>query len=373
MILKSNYPDRATPQFPAMRNVLYLLLSVFIFSCDFDQPDDIISIEVTKDLVPLADDLITQLNTYKVPVDASAVLDIEGIQRVEKAGDYLTFLMNTPHGQQVFSLSGHEVLTTVGRIGDGPGEYRKVVDFYIREDRIAILSELGYVMEFTHSGDVLGMRDSPIPLANSFAPIAGGNIFYSNAGNLDRPYRLWWVSAADNTPKHEALSFDPEKSRIPITGGPAFWEAQGYVTFCEPFSNVAYRIFPQRIDTAYVLDFGRYAFEEDIYHADAMSAIMRYMDRGFFTLRRFLESSDGKWSYFFLEKQASDGSVSPLNLFYHRPSGQVYTLPDDAPYRHGAYTTTAEGGWIFPVLRWQTAAQAEILTFEEVHLQEPRK
>lgn len=282
-----------------------------------------------------------------IPFDSEINPDAFLISKTELIENELFLLCETIRGKEVVKINTDgKVFGPIGGIGEGPGQYSEALDFAVDRNNILVLTKGSRVLSYDLMGNYLGFRNLPLDAVTSLSLYDNGNILYSNAGNPENPFRLWYLTPPDVIEK-QFLSYDPEKNSI-VFDGNRFMQLPWGNFFFEYLNEAVFECTSNGIDTTFLLDFGAYRYEQDIYNSEAISTLMDIRKRGFYNIIRYFEGPQRRLAYFQLDAEMPGEEPKIISFIYDKKNQQLFRFPESSPFDQGAVTVTEQGEWVFP-------------------------
>ena len=167
----------------------------------------------------------------------------------------------------VFSETG-KFIRKIGKMGSAPGEYSRIADFDLNNDRIYLFDPNKDILEYDLSGNYIGNH----PLRRMGTSIAVNNSFFyvstcnypSEEGNYQllimNDYGKDFVGGIPLTQKNLTGVCRMYES------GNAFYRYNNEVRFFSPFSTIIYSIAGDSIYTKYNIDFGEFNIPDNFFN-----------------------------------------------------------------------------------------------------------
>lgn len=326
-----------------------LIISFFFFqSCTFENDfSNVKEIKLHEINLPIIDSSkLSIISSLKIPYDSKINPDASQIEKIVLHDNLVFLLCETVDGKEVVKINSQNIPETIGGIGRGPGQYNQALDFEIENDKIFILTKGSRILTYELSGSYLGFRNLPIKTVTSFNIFKGGNILYSNAGNPNDPYRLWYLAPPENIEK-KYLKYNPEKNSV-VFDGVRFHRLPWGNYFFEYLNNVVYKWDSNGIDTTFSFDFGKYNYTNDIYHSEILPTLLELRKRGFYNIVRYFEGPNEKVAYFSLDVEMPRSEPNNISILYDKLKHKLYIFPKGPSYNYGAFTVSRSNEWVFP-------------------------
>jgi len=153
-------------------------------------------------------DLFSLKRVVKLEADADALLGY--VHKILYYKDTIIVLDTTQKRVQVFDDQG-SFLHTIGRLGEGPGEYREPASIYVVDDRVAVVDRQGTrVLMYTLGGRLL---QTIIPDQSDFPIFLYEHMIFHD----DFIYVCEFFSHQQNMPKHVVLDTSTHPAK-PVFG-----------------------------------------------------------------------------------------------------------------------------------------------------------
>lgn len=326
----------------ALRGMIVLFTMLSIFSCN-REPGHSYEIIDFEQAIHKGDDFDIRAyasNIRYIPLETREECFIADIRKIIKSEDYI--LVSDSEGNLFQFTSAGQFLRNIGMMGKGPGEYLNMTDFVVDHSfNNVYINTLGYLYNY----DMEGNFKSKISL---------------NSGNLqvlcmDNRNRLFYIMP-DTRQTKDKTSFDivyvydlngellkTIKSNTVRTKGLAIfnsiYEKNNEVFFKEEFGTSIYKIDQDlHIDTAFLLNLGKYAFEPetlDMSKKDTWEDHYRLYNM--FSFEHFV---------FFNLQKGLIGANTEAVIYDRKKQHLIYPHYMDDPKKKGIYL---DGAGLFPV------------------------
>ena len=225
-----------------------------------------------------------------------------------------------------FNFQG-EFIRSIGRRGNGPGEYTKLEDAHIEGEFIEIHAWKGWLTRYTYTkdGQFLQARSFPY-IGNKLINWGNYDWVYVNYSNRYSPDRLIKVNATGKKVK----GFLPSKAKVLpfLEKFPVFSRYGDRLFFRESFNNTVYEIMESGVVPRYRFDFGHLNVPDSYFkYSDHMEAAMDLKKTAFVTIDYFSEND-----YYTLVRASIQGDkMSKLLGLKHkgRQEWQWFTHPQN--------------------------------------------
>ena len=320
----------------------WLVLMLILCACEKPIPEntivfDDLSNSTFVDFLLNADIQVIPLSTEKV---------VTGDFQMVKYIDGEFFLFSQQEGiVHRFSTSG-DYINSVGKVGDGPEEYRSPADFIVAEDNVIILSQTkgtSSIYMYSTSGSFKTSFEFSESTYSSFALTNDGYIF-STGGNtvFENNQNLHTRDFNGNL----RSTFHPIKTRnIPSVAVDNFTGNGKDIYYLEPFNNTVYRIEKDSLIAKRTLDFGSYNLKNDAFEGEnSLENFMKVIQNGVGLIQSYFESNE--YLYFSIVLQKEPEPARNFHLIAHKKSGvskRIESIPETAP----AFQFTASNQLLF--------------------------
>jgi hypothetical protein len=235
------------------------------------------------------------------------------------------YLMDAYTKKTVFQFDKKgRFIRTVGKIGQGPGEYSQLTEALVTRNGLDILSggPRTEVYKFDLDGRFIRTEQMLGQASNSFgwSPKNGDYYFYgSGYRNL-----IWQVDGKSLQPVD---SFVNRNTSIMTPGVQAFsTTALGTVLFYQPFDDRIFELAEKSINLKYRFEVGISTPKYDDLVAESQTKMIN--ERELWFIYKALENS--KWLYLLVSQQVAmnEAHSQYYSLLVEKKSGKIYSLPD---------------------------------------------
>lgn len=251
--------------------ILCLLTAIFLVSCQSDPPKETggenhlyASLKETPTSIG---DIFSNIRI--VALETSESCFIKRIDKIKYFKNSIYVLDESLPALYVFDEEGN-FQRSIGKIGQGPGEYSLIYDFLIDEKKeiIELLSPYGSIYSYQLNGEFIERRILPDHVPNYQKMIyLADNMLLVSSIVLPEEYGLSLLS-------RDSLSlingFWKKNRMINIFSISGFYEYNSSVFFSSGLHNDVYEVTPDSLVLAYTWDFGekttdieKYKFSED--------------------------------------------------------------------------------------------------------------
>jgi hypothetical protein len=235
------------------------------------------------------------------------------------------YLMDQYKSKTVFQFDKKGgFIRTIGKAGQGPGEFTNLGEALVTKNGVKILSGLTdtKIIGYDNKGQYLRTDQILARNSNSFAmnPKSGDYYFFVTG------YQHL-IQRVDGKSLQPADSFLIRNTRLTTAGVLTFsTTSQGAVLFYQPFDNRIFRLEKNMINLAYRFDVGPSTPLYDDMDADLQTKMVTQRELWF--IYKALENSE--WLYLLVAQQiAMDENESQFySLLYQKKTGKIYQLPD---------------------------------------------
>lgn len=247
--------------------------------------------------------------------------------------------------------SSGEFLNSIGRRGNGPGEYLNITNVQAIKGGIAVITQFegikyfdldGHFLYQEDNGD-LGLQslivDEGILTYNGYLPTAKYRSTLLKDGRIEKEY------------------LPTKKPAIPYsTTIPQLTEYDGKLFLIDSYSNILYKYESGQLDPYLEFDFGEYAVPESYYKAeDVYEGAELLLSSEFAFIQRYLESDHFALAEILIQKH------SGLKVVYGLFKDSQWRWFSEGPSRKAAFNETprvARGKTLYSLIPSETAAAA---------------
>lgn len=275
----------------------------------------------------------TELEIIPLATDEVTIGDFN---MVRKAGNEY-FVFSSQEGKvHCFSDSG-TFLNTIGKIGDGPTEYRNPSGFVVSGDSLVILSQkrgTSSLYFYSKQGEFIksmNFEENTYPsfeLAEyGYVFSTGSNTVFENNHNLhSRDFKGKMIS-----------KFYPIVDRNMLSMGlNNFGRSEKEVLYFEPFNNQVYQVNSDSLIPTYKFDFGNFNLKENAFDSeDPFKNFEKIMDNGLAIIQAYSESEN--YAYFSIMLQKNPTKPRLFHLLVNKKSGEsklIKGVEETAPAFH---------------------------------------
>ena len=203
-----------------------------------------------------------------------------------------------------FDKSG-KFINRIGRRGGGPGEFQgEIADFDIDPliHSVEILASGGQILRYNYDGTFISSQNMD-GFPQAF--IKTGTFYWVNLGvsKLISDGRLLKISE-DGTVIEKFLPLETDWFGFMDKN---FTRCGDIISFKEAFNHTVYRITDDGPAETAVIDFGRYAFPQNMYGRNQFSVIDELNNKGWASIYRFLENERFVYLSFIVQQKGMDG------------------------------------------------------------------
>lgn len=242
---------------------------------------------------------------------------IEEVGKIVKTETSILVLNNIGSSSSIlqFSLETGKFINTIGRMGQGPGEYKNISDFDFYDQIIYLLDGYGQrILKYDLSGKFLGKIDDPF-MSRGIGVLDNENIYLclTPMGYLDHePHSVALISSVG---KIKDMLLPLSKNFIEIATEYPFIRIEDGLLFSRGLDNSVYLLNKDGAQLKWIIDFGKdnYLIKGKDYQFDKKTGQTRksWIDDG-------CESNKPFYTRYFY----SDGDVL---FFYFTWSDRIYT------------------------------------------------
>jgi len=236
------------------------------------------------------------------------------------------FLVDQFQKKVIFQFDRNgKFVRTIGKFGQGPGEYTQIKDALISKNGLEILTgnQTTDIFQYNSDGQFRQRLSAPIPFGYSFAQLPGsGNycIFSGFSQNL--------VHILDGLSLAPVDSFLQRNQNLMVPAVQAFGTTtMGSVLFYQPYDNRIFRLEKDTIRLSYIFDVGS---TMPSYDAMVKADQEKLFGEGVLWLVfKALENKD--WLYLLLSKQDFTNMAGSdfYSLLFNKKTGKLFRLPEN--------------------------------------------
>ncbi|MFC4871190.1 6-bladed beta-propeller [Negadavirga shengliensis] len=309
-----------------MRWLLFVLLFTGLASCQADKSDSVLKrnlrvVEFDIDQPSREVWLHEAFEMEFIPVIDQEKIPLFNVNKVRSFGENLAVLSR--ENIWIIDIEG-TVINRIGKVGNGPGEYQKAIDFRVDMDKnsVEILDEQSQkIVEYDLKGNFKSeIRGEAFHLAKNFIKISEdiyavyGGVFFS--GIFD--HRLIYFSKEKKKVINKFFPVRFDRTYTAFVERDNFWIEEGKVYFSFTFNDVIYELTPEGLVPDVTLNFGEHTFPPDI------------LERDFQDVREFMEFCETtSFVYHITDHNQIDG----VNFFAYEYKGQksygIYSADSD--------------------------------------------
>lgn len=307
--------------------MLIVLLFLTSNSCsNWEENKGLNTIQFNKLDKVLLEDFLSENKIEITPLETLSEALIGEISMAKYTRDGFFFYSHQDGKVHRFDNHG-SYLSSIGKLGNGPGEYAQPSSFSVANNSLYILSVRGtvsQVMRYSLKGEFIEkeiLEDSPY---SSFEVSNDG--FYFSTGSNDFFEGQKKIHFFDNDLNIKGQFLNDEELKLYTINENNFHKGgSGKLFFTEAFNNNVYQVGEDSISVVQSLDFGKYNLNKSaIEGTDLLKNFYSVMDNGVGLIRYYSESED--YSYLNFEIQQTELGVQNYHLLIHKLSGEKVLL-----------------------------------------------
>ena len=236
------------------------------------------------------------------------------------------FLVDQFQKKVIFQFDRNgKFVRTIGKFGQGPGEYTQIKDALISKNGLEILtgSKTTDIFQYTSDGQFRQKLSATIPFGYSFAHLPGSGNYCIYSG-----FSQHLVHSLDRVTLAPVDSFLQRNQNLMAPAVQAFGTTtMGSVLFYQPYDNRIFRIEKDTIHLSYIFDVGS---TMPSYDAMVTADQQKLFGEGVLWLVfKALENKD--WLYLLLSKQDFINMAGSdfYSLLFNKKSGKLFRLPEN--------------------------------------------
>lgn len=326
-----------------MRRIQFVVLCAFMLlsSCSNQQEArDSNIIRADRNAVSnQLSDLFKQVELIPLETNDSSL--IARITKVKVAGDTLFFFDEKQYALFLFNEKG-KYLKTIGRVGQGPGEYTMIYDFAISPEKASIdmLSPYGSIYTYTMNGDFIEQNYLPDDVPNY------QRMEYLNSDTIV----LWSKAYLDSDgvrlirKDNKELITSYRKGNLLLDAFPALYSNNGNVYLSSYYDHQTYRITALGLVPEYTWDFGKdtylldstkYTGSSDSYQTEAKELMsLRKSGAIPYIMINRAETADYYHLHIGEKIETKKQRQTRKNFFVHKKSRKSYMFVSDDDHIH---------------------------------------
>ena len=198
-----------------------------------------------------------------IPLETNHESLIREVTKVKHHRDFF-YLLDDRQGALFFFDNKGQYIDKIHRIGNGPGEYQMIYDFFIDtlQSQIGMLSPFGSVFYYDLHGDFIKRTDLPSPPPNyrqvELLP-CNNCIFWSFVGTTK--WDALNIASMETGEKTVSFAYDESYHLSSWTRQVFHRDEKGNVYFIRGFSHEVFMVTPDSLKVAYAWDFGNNTFD----------------------------------------------------------------------------------------------------------------
>ena len=262
----------------------------------------------------------TEERSYKSFADAIASVELIPIETDDQhlLGNnvhiYLLpdgFLLADKQNARLFRYSADgKFINTIGRRGNGPGEFIRIGDVQIIEDQIHMYDNSGQELVFSMNGELLKNNKTELGI-HAYRTSSGLLSYYGYSGQ--KKSRLIYqregkeFSYLELDSKLLPLTLDSEVFSPSVDGG---------VVFTDSYSPTIYKFYNEDVAPYLSFNLGRYSIKESFYTAgDAFLAAEELLASNYGIITEYSESNEYRFVQLVLNDQSEERNWVEYGLF----------------------------------------------------------
>ena len=234
------------------------------------------------------------------------------------------YILDRSHQKALLTFGGEgKFLGKTGKLGKGPEEYPKTIDFAVRNDTIDFLSSAGAnynIYSYLLNGPFLKKTDIDF-IAGSFEWIRDNH--YAISTNFQKSLHDHQVYILDNNGK-EVNKLHPNNTKLDMSVGEnCFTVFNDQTYYYEPFNNKVYQLHTDTIFPVFELDFGKYNIPQAFFETDIMKGFEMINKQGFSMIKSVFINKEN--AVFEILNQNENGSRLYV-ITYNLKSGNIKSM-----------------------------------------------
>lgn len=210
-----------------------------------------------------------------------------------------------------YSIDG-KFLNTVGRRGNGPGEYRGISDIQVLGDQIHVYDDPERELVFSLDGELLENNKQDLGF-HSFRTSSGILSYYGYGAK--KGYRVIYQREKDGK-EFGFLESDSKLLALTLDNDVFAPSADGGVVFVDSYSPTIYKFYNEEVTPYLSFNLGRYSIKESFFTAgDAFLAAEELFASNYGIIIGYSESNEYKIVQLMLKDQSKDRSRLEYGLY----------------------------------------------------------
>lgn len=210
-----------------------------------------------------------------------------------------------------YSIDG-KFLNTVGRRGNGPGEYRGISDIQVLGDQIHVYDDPERELVFSLDGELLENNKQDLGF-HSFRTSSGILSYYGYGAK--KRYRVIYQREKDGK-EFGFLESDSKLLALTLDNDVFAPSADGGVVFVDSYSPTIYKFYNEEVTPYLSFNLGRYSIKESFFTAgDAFLAAEELFASNYGIIIGYSESNEYKIVQLMLKDQSKDRSRLEYGLY----------------------------------------------------------
>lgn len=210
-----------------------------------------------------------------------------------------------------YSAEG-KFLNTIGRRGNGPGEYRGISDIQVLGNHIHVYDDPERELVFSMDGELLGSHKKDLGF-HSFRTSSGILSYYGYGAQ--KGYRLIYQSEKDGK-ESGFLELDSKLLALTLDYDVFAPSVDGGVVIIDSYSPTIYKFYNEKVTPYLSFNLGRYSIRESFYTAgDAFLAAEELFASNYGIIIGYSESNEYKFVQLMLKDQGRDRGRLEYGLY----------------------------------------------------------
>ncbi len=203
-------------------------------------------------------------------------------------------------------------LNTIGRRGNGPGEYTRIGDVQVLGDHIHVYDDPKQELVFSTDGELLKTNKKDLGF-HSFRTRSGFLSYYGYGAK--KGYRVIFQREKDGK-EFGFLELDSKLLALTLDNDVFAHSADGSVVFIDSYSPTIYKFYNEKVTPYLSFDLGRYSIKESFFTAgDAFLAAEELFASNYGIIIGYSESNEYKFVQLLLKNQTEDRDRIEYGLF----------------------------------------------------------